>query len=107
LNEQNRRKKRRKIIKKIIRNFRPAAWFLIVDEYKNKNDNENNTNTASTVYRCGSKDILGQRNKHNRKINNEYSSSSSYGDIDTDTAYDDTDAYRDQIVFHHAGLILD
>mmetsp|Transcript_8338 Transcript_8338/g.8934 ORF Transcript_8338/g.8934 Transcript_8338/m.8934 type:complete len:94 (+) Transcript_8338:180-461(+) len=93
----------------MIRNFRPAAGFLIVDKNKNQNDNENKTNTASTVYRCGSTGILGNENKHHRKkINHEfYSSPSSYGDIDTDTAYDDTVDYCDQIVFHHAGLILD
>jgi len=67
----------------MIRNFRPAAGFLIDDENENRNDNANKTNSASTLYRCGSTDILGQQNKYN------------------------TDAHGDQIVFHHAGLILD
>lgn len=85
----------------MIRNFRPAAGFLIDDDNEKKNDNANKTTTTtttSTVYRCGSTDILGDKNTHNWKINT--------GDTDAAAATDTID-YGDAIVFHQAGLILD
>jgi len=70
----------------MIRNFRPAAGFQDRDQSeKTTSTTRAAPVTSANVYRCGSTDILGKET---------YSADDNYVD-------------GDQIVFHHAGLILD
>ncbi|OEU06375.1 hypothetical protein FRACYDRAFT_254834 [Fragilariopsis cylindrus CCMP1102] len=76
-----------------IRNFRPASGFIIAldDETDDKSavsSSSATTRLASTVYRCGSTDVLGREQEED--------------EADSSFTTDD-----DQIVFQHAGLIID
>jgi hypothetical protein len=88
-----------------IRNFRPASGFSIALEDDDETDDKSavvssssaaaaRLQASSTVYRCGSTDVLGREDN----ISGSSSSSSSSSFTTTDV---------DQIVFQHAGLIID
>jgi hypothetical protein len=80
-----------------IRNFRPASGFIIaLDKTDDKSAASSSTATlASTVYRCGSTDMLGREEKENETTATPRALSSSSFVAD------------DQIVYQHAGLIID
>jgi len=71
-----------------IRNFRPAAGFIVENENESENDKSIVSSTArviSTVYRCGSTDVLGREEEKeeeniSRSLSSSSSSSSSYED---------------------------